>query len=155
MNIEVHELVDGWTGQATSILAAELMAAQIRQDYPEAEVQIWVQVDDEVRDLLTRPEEELPQDGECRYCDVETSCATCAGSGVIDANHFGDRMMIEPCVTCYGTGRVPTPENVESCALCRRRPGWSGYITGDGVEIPCRCRTPENVDTPTTKKEEQ
>lgn len=46
--------------------------------------------------------------------NVETSCADCAGSGVIDANHFGDRMMIEPCVKCYGTGRVSTPDNVES-----------------------------------------
>ena len=73
MNIEVRELVDGWTGQTSSILAAELMAAQIRQDNPEAEVQVWVQVDDEVRDLLTTPENVEPVG--CVWCKGRTLMA--------------------------------------------------------------------------------
>lgn len=45
-NFEVHELLDGWTGQAVTLEDAIAMRDDILKNDPEAEVKIMAEVDE-------------------------------------------------------------------------------------------------------------
>ena len=45
-NFEVHELVDGWTGQANTLREALTMRDHLQENDPDCEVKIMAEVDE-------------------------------------------------------------------------------------------------------------